>query len=131
VYSLCDRVLDEEGRLDIYYANGGISPWKMLTVLSLDDLITTIKINTGAAFLGLKDGSKAMAVTSTKKSDSSGSIIFTASFVAGLRGNAGPLDCECSEANASSINNPAMASAIHLAGQNIRVNSICPGLVDV
>lgn len=47
VSSLCDRVLDEEGRLNIYYANGGISPWKVLTNLSLDDLMNTIKTNTG------------------------------------------------------------------------------------
>lgn len=126
VSSLCDRVLDEEGRLDIYYANGGISPWKMLSDLSLDDLMSVIKINTGSAFLGLKYGSKAMAVTSPKKSDSSGSVIFTAS-LAGLRGNAGPLDYSASKA---AINNLAMTGAVHLAGQNIRVNSICPGLVD-
>ncbi|KIO25343.1 hypothetical protein M407DRAFT_244119, partial [Tulasnella calospora MUT 4182] len=121
VSSLCQKVLDEAGRLDVYYSNGGICTWKPLAYTSFEDFMNTIKINSGSAFLALKHGSRAMAVTSAGKPDSGGSIIFTSS-LAGMKGNGGSVDC--------TINSIAMTGAAQLAGQNIRVNSICPGMID-
>ncbi|KAG8935422.1 hypothetical protein FRC01_000029 [Tulasnella sp. 417] len=131
VSSLCQKVLDETGRLDVYYANGAICTWKPLAATSFEDFLSTIKINAGSlqparAFLALKYGSRAMTVTSPEKLDSSGSIIFTAS-LAGMRGNGGSVDYSASKA---AINSIAMTGAAQLAGQNIRVNSICPGIID-
>ncbi|KAG8939699.1 hypothetical protein FRC00_013620, partial [Tulasnella sp. 408] len=126
VSSLCQKVLDEAGRLDVYYANGAICTWKPLADTSFEEFLNTIKINSGSAFLALKHGSRAMAVTSANKPDSSGSIIFTAS-LAGMRGNTGSVDYSASKA---AINSIAMTGAAQLAGQNIRVNSICPGMID-
>ncbi|KIO25344.1 hypothetical protein M407DRAFT_75854, partial [Tulasnella calospora MUT 4182] len=125
VSSLCQKVLDEAGRLDIYYANGAICTWKPLADTSFEDFMNTIKINSGSAFLALKHGSRAMAVTSAGKPDSGGSIIFTSS-LAGMRGNTGSVDCT----SPSPINSIAMVGAAQLTGQNIRVNSICPGIID-
>ncbi|KAG9050241.1 hypothetical protein FS837_006913 [Tulasnella sp. UAMH 9824] len=124
--SLCQKVLHEEGRLDVFYANGAICTWKPLADTSFEEFLNTIKINSGSAFLALKHGSRAMAVTSANKPDSGGSIILTAS-LAGMRGNTGSVDYSASKA---AINSIAMTGAAQLAGQNIRVNSICPGMID-
>jgi NAD(P)-dependent dehydrogenase (short-subunit alcohol dehydrogenase family) len=67
-----------------------------------------------------------MKVTSSKKAESGGSIIMTAS-VAGLRSGAGSLDYSASKA---AVINMASGAAWQLAKTNIRVNAICPGLIE-
>ena len=56
----------------------------------------------------------------------SGVILSTAS-VAGLRSNAGPTDYSASKAAVISI---TQTSAYQLAGTGIRVNCICPGIIE-
>lgn len=54
-----------------------------------------------------------------------GSIVATAS-IAGLRANAGPIAYSASKAAIVSM----VQSASHMfAGQNVRANAICPGLI--
>ncbi|KAG8939709.1 hypothetical protein FRC00_013614, partial [Tulasnella sp. 408] len=48
VSSLCQKVLDEAGRLDVYYANGAICTWKPLADTSFEEFLNTIKINSGS-----------------------------------------------------------------------------------
>jgi len=60
------------------------------------------------------------------KTESSGSIILTAS-VAGIRSGAGPSDYSASKA---AVINLAQTAAYQLQRTNIRVNSICPGLIE-
>jgi NAD(P)-dependent dehydrogenase (short-subunit alcohol dehydrogenase family) len=67
-----------------------------------------------------------MLKTSSEKTSSSGSIIGTAS-VAGIRSNAGATAYSASKAAVVSI---AQTCAYQLAGTNIRVNAICPGLIE-
>lgn len=67
-----------------------------------------------------------MSKTSADKPSSSGSIILTAS-VAGLRSNAGPTAYSASKAAVVSLANTI---AYQLAGSNIRVNTICPGVIE-
>lgn len=67
-----------------------------------------------------------MMKTSNEKPASWGSIIGTAS-VAGIRSNAGPTAYSAAKAAVVSI---AQTSAYQLAGTNVRVNSICPGLIE-
>jgi len=67
-----------------------------------------------------------MMKTSTEKPHPSGSIIGTAS-VAGLRSNAGGTDYSASKAGVISI---AQTVAYQLAGTGIRINAICPGVVE-
>ena len=77
-------------------------------------------------FLAVKHASQAMKQTTTTKPYPSGSIICTAS-VAGLRSNAGSTDYSASKASVVSI---AQTTAYQLAGTGIRVNAICPGLIE-
>ena len=67
-----------------------------------------------------------MAKTSTAKPSSGGSIIGTAS-VAGLRSNAGSTPYSASKAAVVSL---AQTTAFQLAGTGVRVNAICPGLIE-
>lgn len=48
--------------------------------------------------------------------------------VAGLKSNAGPMAYSASKAAVVSM---AQTASYELAGQNIRVNAICPGLIQV
>lgn len=65
-------------------------------------------------------------VTSSEKPYPGGSIICTAS-VAGLRSNAGSTDYSASKAAVVSI---AQTCSYQLVGSGIRVNAICPGLIE-
>lgn len=68
-----------------------------------------------------------MARTSSEKPSPGGSIIMTAS-VAGLRSNAGATAYSASKAAVVSL---AATMAYQLAGpSNIRVNAICPGVIE-
>lgn len=67
-----------------------------------------------------------MARTSTAKPSPGGSIIATAS-VAGIRSNAGSTPYSASKAAVVSL---AQTMAYQLAGTGVRVNAICPGLIE-
>lgn len=67
-----------------------------------------------------------MMRTSEEKKYPSGSIIGTAS-VAGLRSNAGSSDYSASKAGVISL---AQTLSYQLSGTGIRVNAICPGVIE-
>ncbi len=67
-----------------------------------------------------------MRKTSASKPESCGSIICTAS-VAGLRSNAGPTAYSASKAAVISL---AQTLSYQLVGTGVRVNAICPGLIE-
>jgi NAD(P)-dependent dehydrogenase (short-subunit alcohol dehydrogenase family) len=67
-----------------------------------------------------------MQKTSSTKAVSSGSIIMTAS-VAGLRSNAGATPYSASKAAVVSM---AQTMAYQLAGTGVRINAICPGIIE-
>lgn len=67
-----------------------------------------------------------MKITSSKKPESGGSIILTAS-VAGIRSGAGSLDYSASK---SAVISMAATGAWQLSKTNIRVNAVCPGLIE-
>lgn len=64
--------------------------------------------------------------TSSDKPHASGSIIGTAS-VAGIRSNAGTTPYSASKAAVISI---AQSIAYQLSGTNVRINAICPGIIE-
>jgi len=67
-----------------------------------------------------------MKLTSASKPFPSGSIICTSS-VAGLRSNAGSTDYSASKAAVVSI---AQTISYQLMGTGIRINAICPGIIE-
>ena len=122
-----DDALARYGRLDVFFANAGIvGPHALFTNIDDADFMQIMKVNTLSVFLAVKHAAPAMQKTSDAKPASSGSIIGTAS-VAGLRSNAGSTPYSASKAAVISL---AQTTAYQLVGTNVRVNAICPGLIE-
>ncbi|KZT08369.1 NAD-P-binding protein [Laetiporus sulphureus 93-53] len=128
ISGVCKQAVQEEGRLDVFFANAGIATTKALHGVTAEAFMRTLKINTLSCFLAVRYASEAMMKTnpSRGKDFSGGSIIMTAS-VAGIRSGAGPIDYSASKA---AVNNMAQTAAYQLPKTDIRVNSICPGLIE-
>lgn len=131
VAEVVDDAVRRYGRLDIFFANAGIvGQPKHFAEVGSDEFMQTLRTNTLGVFLAVKYAAAGMKHTSPEKDGGKkypgGSIICTAS-VAGLRSNAGSTDYSASKAAVVSI---AQTCAYQLAGTGIRVNAICPGLIE-
>ncbi|GAA5918955.1 hypothetical protein JCM6882_008647 [Rhodosporidiobolus microsporus] len=126
ISSLCDKALSEHGKLDFFYANAGITGANMFLDERLDEegIVEVMRVNLLSCFLATKYASLAMRKNPPEAAG--GSILLTAS-VAGLKSGAGPVDYSASKAG---VINLATTAANQLAGTGIRVNAICPGLID-
>jgi NAD(P)-dependent dehydrogenase (short-subunit alcohol dehydrogenase family) len=111
----------EYGSLDVCYANAGISgglvPFFEETAERFAEII---KINLVGTFLLAKYAAKEMV------KNQKGSIICTAS-VAGLRSGAGGIPYSASKAGVISL---VQTIAYQLTGTGVRINAICPGLIE-
>lgn len=126
VKSVVAEALKEYGRLDVFFANAGISSRKVFWEEDSIGFMKMMRTNTLSVFLAAKYASRAMLTTSLSKPHPSGSIIATAS-VAGLRSNAGPTDYSASKAAVISL---MQTCAYQLVGTGIRCNAVCPGLIE-
>ncbi|CAL1707725.1 unnamed protein product [Somion occarium] len=128
IVGVCKQALQEEGRLDVFFANAGIATALPIDSVTPEAFMNTLRINTLSCFLAVKYGSAAMAKTnpSRGKEYSGGSIILTAS-VAGIRSGAGSVDYSASKA---AVNSLAQVAPNQLTKTDIRVNSVCPGLIE-
>ncbi len=109
------------GGLDVVYANAGVSGgWTPMEGLDAAAWMEILRVNLVGPFLAIKHGSPVMRAAGR------GSIICTAS-VAGLRSGAGGIPYSASKAGVISL---VQTSANVLAGTGVRVNAICPGLIE-
>ncbi len=121
VKDLVDQVVRDHGRLDIFFANAGVSGGSDgLFDQDAAAWAEILRINLIGPFLAIKYAAPAM------KASGGGSIICTAS-VAGIRAGAGGPAYSASKAG---VINLVKVAATQMVGANIRVNAICPGLIE-
>ena len=114
-------VAADHGGLDIIFANAGISGgFASIAEQSAADWAEILRINLIGPFLAIKHAAPHL------KARGGGSIICTAS-VAGLRSGAGGAAYSASKAG---VINLVQTAAQQLSGTGIRVNAICPGLIE-
>jgi NAD(P)-dependent dehydrogenase (short-subunit alcohol dehydrogenase family) len=120
VKRLVGDVVRQHGRLDIFFANAGVSGgWATISEQSAADWAEILRVNLIGPFLTIKYAAPQMK-------ERGGSIICTAS-VAGLRSGAGGAAYSASKAG---VINLVQTAAQQLSGSGVRVNAICPGLIE-
>jgi len=121
VRDLVDQVVKQHGGLDIFFANAGISGgFASIAEQTEADWAEILRVNLIGPFLAIKYAAPAMAKRGA------GSIICTAS-VAGLRAGAGGAAYSASKAG---VINLVQSATQQLYGTGVRVNAICPGLIE-
>jgi len=109
------------GGLDIFFANAGISGGIAgIFEQSVEDWQRILQVNLIGPFLAIKHAAPLI------KERGGGSIICTAS-VAGIRSGAGGPAYSASKAGVISL---VRTAAQQLATSNVRVNAVCPGLIE-
>lgn len=121
VARLVDHTVDAHGQLDVVFANAGISGGlKGLFEQDAADWAEILRVNLIGPFLAIRHAAPHMIERRQ------GSIICTAS-VAGLRSGAGSPAYSASKAG---VINLVQTAAQQLSTSNVRVNAICPGLIE-
>jgi len=121
VKAYVERAVKEFGGLDAIYANAGISGgYVPIVEQTVEQWHEVLRVNLIGPFLAIKYVAPHMI--KQKK----GSIVCTAS-VAGIRANAGPTPYSASKAGVISL---VQNVANELYGTGVRVNAICPGLIE-
>ncbi|KAI8379055.1 NAD-binding protein [Radiomyces spectabilis] len=126
IQNVIEEVLQKYGRLDVFFANAGVAIPGALEEETREKFLSTMTINAWSVFAAIKYASIAMEKVSATKKQGGGSIIATAS-VAGVRSGAGPMSYSASKA---AVINIVQSAAWRLRGKNIRVNAICPGIIE-
>jgi NAD(P)-dependent dehydrogenase (short-subunit alcohol dehydrogenase family) len=121
VEALIDYAVAQFGGLDAVYANAGISGGaRGMADIDAAFFLEVARVNLVGPFLAIKHASPIM------RSAGKGSIICTAS-VAGIRSGAGGIPYSASKAG---VINLVQTTANVLYGTGVRVNAICPGLIE-
>jgi NAD(P)-dependent dehydrogenase (short-subunit alcohol dehydrogenase family) len=121
VSALVRACVADFGGLEVFFANAGISG-SLTPVLeqTVEEWTAVLRVNLVGPFLAIKHAGRVMTETGR------GSIVCTAS-VAGLRSGAGASPYSASKAGVISL---VQTAAQQLTGAGVRVNAICPGLIE-
>lgn len=115
------RAVAELGGLEVMYANAGVSGGDVaLDDQSVELWQEVLRVNLIGPFLAIKHAGRHM------RAQGQGAIVCTAS-VAGLRANAGGTPYSASKAG---VINLVQTAANSFAGTGVRINAVCPGLIE-
>jgi NAD(P)-dependent dehydrogenase (short-subunit alcohol dehydrogenase family) len=121
VAEIMETAVREFGGLDVCFANAGVSGGMVpLFETTVEQFTQILGINLIGTFLAVKYAARIMTAQHR------GSIICTAS-VAALRSGAGGVPYSASKAGVISL---VQTAANQLYGTGVRVNAICPGLIE-
>jgi 3alpha(or 20beta)-hydroxysteroid dehydrogenase len=118
--SVVERIVADQGRLDVLVNNAGILHWAAMTDTPLEVWDRIVAVNQTGVFLGMQ------AVAPAMKQQGSGSIVNISS-IAGMRGSA---PCFAYGATKWAVRGMTKGAARELGPFGIRVNSIHPGIID-
>ncbi len=115
-----DGTQESLGRIDVLVSNAFASAVGRIEALSTDEWQRTIDVTLTAVFIGLR------AVAPLMRAQGGGAVVNVAS-ISGLGGDRGLSAYNAAKAG---VVNLTRTAALELAGANVRVNAVCPGLVD-
>ena len=128
VAALVKAATATHGRLDVAYANAGISGGLPgLFDHTVADWQQILNTNLIGPWLLIKHAAQAMMTRPKRQGGNGGGAILCTASVAGLRSGAG---CPAYSASKAGVINLVAVAAQQLSGTGIRVNAICPGLVE-
>jgi NAD(P)-dependent dehydrogenase (short-subunit alcohol dehydrogenase family) len=121
VASYVKQAMDAAGRIDIFFNNAGIEgDIAPITHYPLDTFRRVLDVNVVGVFLGMKH------VLPVMTAQNSGSIINTAS-IAGMIGSA---EIAAYTASKHAVIGLTRSAALECTQTNVRVNCVCPGLIN-
>ncbi|MFW6067697.1 MAG: SDR family NAD(P)-dependent oxidoreductase [Myxococcota bacterium] len=121
VEQLVAETVNEWGGVDVLFANAGVSGRLVsFAELTEQDWLDLLRVNLLGTFFCIKHATRAMTGAG------GGAVVVTAS-VAGLRSGAGPVHYSASKA---ALVNLVQTVACQLGGTAVRINAVCPGLIE-
>lgn len=118
--SVVERIVAEQGRIDVLVNNAGIIVYDPVHTLTLADWNKVVAVNQTGVFLGMRE------VIPHMQKQKSGSIINVSS----IWGNAAVAGAHVYHATKGAVGIMSKNAAMIYVGDGIRVNSLHPGFID-
>ncbi|MBI28636.1 MAG: 4-formylbenzenesulfonate dehydrogenase TsaC1/TsaC2 [Alphaproteobacteria bacterium MarineAlpha5_Bin11] len=116
---LVNEAIKKTGQLDAYINNAGFSEWRPINKIDNNFLDNIFKVNLYSAFWGCQVASKNFG--------NNGGVIINISSIAGKRGST---NNSAYSATKFGMNALTQSLAKELGNKKIRINSLCPVLID-
>ena len=118
--SVVDSIIEEHGRIDVLINNaGGVGSYEPIDTIAIKDWDRIIAVNQTGTFLGIR------TVVPHMRANGGGSIVCVSS----IWGIAGAAGVAAYTASKGAVRLMSKNAALSFVGDNIRVNSLHPGII--